>query len=68
MMFQDKFSKYLFQIVIQFKTGSYFLIIHNNKLKIAFKPHLFNAFLICLALLYGTKTLDNFSKQFRAYT
>ena len=34
-----------------FKTGCYFIIIHNNKLEITLRSYLFNAFLICLALL-----------------
>ena len=38
-----------------FNTKSYFLIIHNNKLDITFKSHLFNAILICLDLLSTTK-------------
>ena len=29
-----------------FKTGTYFLIIHYNKLELTFKSYLFNAFLI----------------------
>ena len=39
-----------------FKTGYYFIIIHNNKLEITFRSYLFNAFLICLALLHDTKS------------
>ena len=43
-------------MLFPFNTGSYFLIIHNKKMKITFESHLFSAFLICLALLYGTKS------------
>ena len=43
-------------MLFPFNTGSYFLIIRNKKMEITFESHLFSAFLICLALLYGTKS------------
>ena len=38
-----------------FKTGTYFLIIHYNKLELTFKSYLLNAFLIFLAQLHRRK-------------
>ena len=49
-------------MLFPFKTGSYFLIILNKEMEITFESHLFSAFLICLALLYGTKSKTIFQK------
>ena len=46
-----------------FKTGYYFIIIHNDKLEITFRSCLFNALLICLALLHETKSKTIFQNS-----
>ena len=63
-MFPNAFFKYFyFKMLFIFKTRCYFIIIHTNKLEITLRSYLFNAFLICLALLYGTKPKTIFQKS-----
>ena len=63
-MFPNAFFKYFyFKMLFILKTRCYFIIIHTNKLEITLRSYLFNAFLICLALLYGRKPKTIFQKS-----